>query len=679
MDRCPNESQEPSFITPDSLKDRPDPASSPGAGGPAQAGLRNRQGAVYLLLLAALAFLPYLGSLRNDFVYDDIDQVVENPYLRNFHHLREIFTSSVWSFMGDFRGSTNYYRPIMSLGYLACYQLFGPRAMGFHLANLLANLGVVFLVFMVTLRMFRSPIVALAAASIFALHPIHSEAVNWIAAVTELELAVFYLLTFWFFLASARAAGKCSVPLQVAMAGSFVLALLSKEQALTLPLLATLYEHFFREDGAETTRIQKIRRYGVLWLLAAIYLGIRARYLGGFAPNPDWLGFGKKGVVLSALALIGRYCWKLLWPAQLCAYYLFPANTVALIPWAMRGAATLVICALMFWVLRKSNRQAAFGVVWLLATLAPVLNVRWMSSNPFAERYLYLASVGFCWIVGWAGIRGWNALSARGSRWRAALLLTAGLLFVFSVYRIVTRTRDWHDNLTFYKATLTISPDAYYIHNNLGTVYWAQGNIPDAEKEWRAALRLAPGSEYVLHNLGLVANAKKNYPAAEAFFLRALEIQPNYSDAHLDLGNTYEATGKLLEAEAQFRMAEKLSPLNVRAHLALSEFYFDRRQLHEAEAEARRAVEILPTTQGDWDLGLVKWLEGDRPSAERAFLGAEALSPADSRSHFMLGLFYMDSGRYADALREYRAGLQLDPRNADALANVQKLEFLVGQ
>jgi tetratricopeptide (TPR) repeat protein len=634
---------------------------------------------VYLLILVAVALLPYLASLRNGFVYDDFDQVLANPYLRNFHHLREIFTSSVWSFLGDFRGASNYYRPVMSLGYLFCYQLFGPHALGFHLANLLANVGVVLLVFLVTLRMFRSPAVALASACIFALHPIHSEAVDWIAAVTELELAFFYLLTFWFYLASARAAGKCSAPLQVAMGGSFVLALLSKEQALTLPLLAALYEHFFREDRAETTKVQKLRRYGALWLLAAVYLVLRARYLGGLAPTLGWPGLGTEELVISALALIGRYGWKLMWPAELCAYYLFPTDIAALYPWALGGAGALAICALAFVVLRKSHRQAAFGVVWFLATLAPVLNVRWMTSNPFAERYLYLASVGFCWILGWAGVQGWNWLSARGSRWRVALPFAACLITPLCVYRIVTRNRDWRDNLTFYTATLAVSPDAYYIHNNLGAMYWMQGNIPAAEKEWRTALRLAPASEYALHNLGLVANAQKHYGEAEDLFLRALAIRPNYSDAHLDLGKTYEATGRLQDAEAQLRAAENLSPLSVRAHNALSEFYFDRRQLREAEAQARRSVEIQPTPQGDWDLGLVEWLKGDRSGAERAFLDAEVLSPSDSRAHFMLGLFYMDSSRNTDAIREYRVGLQLDPTNAEALANLKKLEFLGAQ
>lgn len=190
---------------------------------------------------------------------------------------------------------------------------------------------------------------------------------------------------------------------------------------------------------------------------------------------------------------------------------------------------------------------------------------------------------------------------------------------------------------------------------------------------------MAPGSEYILHNLGLVANAEKRYPEAENLFLRALAIQPNYMDAHLDLGKTYEATGLLKQAEAHLLTAENLAPLSVRAHNALSEFYFDRRQLRGSEAEARRSVEIEPTPQGYWDLGLAEWMKGDRSGTEHAFLGAEALNPSSSRAHFMLGLFYMDSNRNADAIREYRAGLQLDPNNAEALANLQKLEFLGGQ
>ena len=654
-------------------------SASASAGGTFTFGMSRRRHGLCLLILVACSLVPYLNSLRNDFVYDDINQILVNPYVRDFHHLREIFTSSVWSFMGDFRGSSNYYRPVMSLGYLFCYQVFGPHALAFHMANLVANLGVVLLLFAVTLKMFRSAPVAMVAACTFALHPIHSEAVNWIAAITELELAFFYLLTFWIFLAIARPAGRSLVALQFVMAGSFVLALLSKEQSLTLPVIASIYEHFVREDRAETTTIQKFLRYGGLWLLAIIYLLIRARYLGGFAPSLDRPGWAADDLLVSALALFGHYCWKLLWPVELCAYYLLPSDVTAIYPWALGGVGALATCGIAFAVLRKFSRQAAFGVLWFLVTLAPVLNVRWMASNPLAERYLYLPSVGVCWVVGWAGVQAWGCLAALGSRWRYSLVLAGSLIVSLYAARIVARNRDWRDNVTFYRATLAVSPGAYYIHNNLGTIYWGQGNIPAAEQEWRTALRLAPSSEYALHNLGLVANARRLYPEAESLFVRALAIRPNYMDAHLDLGMTYEAMGKLEEAESQFLEAQRLSPLSVRAHNALSEFYMDRGRLQESEAEALRSVEIGPTPRGEWDLGLAEWLQGNRAGAERAFLVAETLAPSDSRAHFMLGLLYMDWGRARDSIREYRAGLQIEPANAEAVANLKKLEILQEQ
>src|SRR6516225_2181705 len=89
-------------------------------------------------LLFLLALLPYLNTLRNGFVYDDEEQVLSNPYIRDFHHLREIFTTDVLSYQG-FSVSANYYRPMMKFGYLLCFRVFGPRAYGFHLVNLLLH------------------------------------------------------------------------------------------------------------------------------------------------------------------------------------------------------------------------------------------------------------------------------------------------------------------------------------------------------------------------------------------------------------------------------------------------------------------------------------------------------------------------------------------------------------
>src|ERR1700726_4861310 len=153
---------------------------------------------VTFLVLSVLAFLPYANTLLNTFVYDDYFQVVENPYVHSFRYLREIFGTTVWSFQGA-QGITNYYRPLMTFGYLLCYQIAGAVPFSFHLANILLNIVAVLLVFSVVRRLSGERI-GLVAAGLFALHPLHTESVAWVAGGTDLELAVFYLLTILLYL-----------------------------------------------------------------------------------------------------------------------------------------------------------------------------------------------------------------------------------------------------------------------------------------------------------------------------------------------------------------------------------------------------------------------------------------------------------------------------------------------
>jgi hypothetical protein len=234
-----------------------------------------------MAFLAVATALPYLNTLGNGFVSDDDTQVLQNPYIRNFRYLAKIFTTQATSYLP---GSPNFYRPLMNVGYLLCYQVFGPRAFGYHLANVLLHAVVVCAVFLLTKRMLQNRNLALMAAGLFAIHPIHSEAVAWVAASPDLELNLFYLLTFWLFLEGAQGGGRSAYFARLPLAGSFVLALFCKEQAVTLPVLATVYEHFYRADREETRPTRKVCRYAVLWLLTVAYVLFRVRVLGGTEP-----------------------------------------------------------------------------------------------------------------------------------------------------------------------------------------------------------------------------------------------------------------------------------------------------------------------------------------------------------------------------------------------------------
>ena len=182
-----------------------------------------------LAILLLLALLPYAGVLRNDFAYayDDKAQIIDNPCVHNFHHLRELMTQPIWQILGA-QPLAAYYRPVATIGFLLCYQLFGPWACGFHLLSLLINAAVVVILFVLAERMFGDRLTALVSAGIFALHPAHVEPAAWISSAMDLEMTLFYLLSFWCFLWIEDTSGGQRLWAQVAMTASYAGALLSK-------------------------------------------------------------------------------------------------------------------------------------------------------------------------------------------------------------------------------------------------------------------------------------------------------------------------------------------------------------------------------------------------------------------------------------------------------------------
>jgi hypothetical protein len=133
--------------------------------------------------------------------------------------------------------------------------------------------------------------------------------------------------------------------------------LLSKEQALMLPLLAAAYEHFYRPDRSVTSLRQKLRRYAPLFLLGAAYVAFRALALGGFAPSVSRPEMSASAVLLSALALLGQYFWKLIWPLHLSAFYVFHESGHFGEPPVVAGMAGLLACLILFlWLWRRAQR-----------------------------------------------------------------------------------------------------------------------------------------------------------------------------------------------------------------------------------------------------------------------------------------------------------------------------------
>lgn len=627
-----------------------------------------------VVVLLVLAALPYLGILRNDFAYnyDDKSLILDSPYVHNFQHLREVLTTTLFSHLGV-AGGTPYYRPVATLGFLLCYRIFGPLAFGFHLFSLLLHVGVVAVLFLCAEELLEDRTAALVAAGLFAFHPVHVESVAWISAVTDIELTLFYLLTFWFFLRLPGVGGVRKIWTEIAMVGSFILAILAKEQAVTLPFLAVVYEHFYRADRSQTKPAQKALRYAPLWLVCVGYALLRIRLMGAFTSPTGMHKLGGVETILTGLALIGRYLGKLLWPAHLSAFYPFSASTSPLDLYVLGGAAGLMFSVGLWSVLWKRARPASFGILWLFVTLAPVLNVRWMSAYAFADRYLYLPSVGFCLVGGWAGAAIWQMASERNRVWRGAVVGLAGVVVVVGALRITHRVPDWRDDVVLFTQTLAEDPDDPRLHDALGLAYWIRGEARGAEREWKDTLRLDPNSTQTLDSLGALYASQRRYDQALPLMEQALRLNPQDANAHLNMGAAYAETGRMDLAEEQFRAAVLLTPMNFNAHNLLGKLYFDSKRFNEAEEQFRQSLRCEPNLAAYDYLGYIYVQWGARDRAEQAFRGALAMNHTDSHAHFNLGLIYAASGRHAQALEELQAALAADPRNSEIKSALEML------
>jgi Tfp pilus assembly protein PilF len=630
----------------------------------------SRREAVIFFILFLLAFLPYVNTLLAGFVYDDTFQVVQNPYAHSFRYLPDIFTTTVWSFQGA-AGVTNYFRPMMTLGYLLTYQIAGLVPFGFHLANLVLNCIVVWLVF-VLLRQFSGERVALVAAGLFALHPIHTEAVAWIAAVTDLQLTVFYLAAFLLYVRLADTRHR--IRARLILCGVFLLALLSKEQAMTLPVMVTLYEYFYRDDRLTATPREKISRIGPLWAVAAFYLSVRTLILGGVASVVTRPALSWHDTLLSSVSLIGGYIGKLIWPAHFAAFYVFhPSRHFSDVP-VLLGLSAIVLCAILFIVLWKRVHLLSFAFLLIFLPLGPVLNARWMPASVFGERYLYLPSVGFCWLMGWGAVKLWNTEGPWLLRplARAVPVLVAVIALAYAA-RTVTRNRDWASDAVLFRQALESQTDASLVRSDLGAELYNHGKSADAEREWLTALSYGPRNVFALDNLALLRQQQHRYFESLDYSRRALRWRPAYTMAHVNLAETLADMGRDAEAEWQFRIATTLSPLSTRAHNGYGKFLFHEGRLEDARKEYDRSVAADSNTDAYDQLGKIYFRWQDFPRAEQAYRHALAADNFNVDAHVGLGQVLEATGHPLDALREFDKALEMDPSEPVAKAAALRL------
>jgi protein O-mannosyl-transferase len=637
---------------------------------------RGREGILYATVFV-MGLIPYLNTMTFGFAYDDGQQILTNPYLRSFHYLKQILLTPVWSFKYA-NIPTNYYRPLMMLEYFVLYQAYGPLAYIYHLANVVINAVVIVLLFAVTRRIFKSTQIAFVTAILFAVHPIHTESVTWIADVPDLQLAAFLLLAFWFFLDladSKRPAWRT----YVAMCFFLVLALFSKEPAVAFPAIVTFYEHACRPDRAQTSWLTKLKRYAPLWLMVLVYLSCRVALMGGLVPTMRRGKLPLKETVLSSFALFNEYMNKLVWAGRSALFDTFHASVSAADWQVLCGVAwALLFCifAVYFW---RRNPTLVMAAAWIVAILSPALNPRWMAANVFAERYLYVPSIGFCWIAGSALVAIWNSNFALKSKTVRISLAGAFVVLVAAMTaQTALRDRDWNNDKTLFTAAVARNPQDSDLRANLGLVLWTANDKDGALREWNIGLAQDGKSIWTLNNLAMADVDQKKYTEAIEMARRTVELRPNFSYGNLNWGAALVGLGDPVAAEPHYLAAIDDSPLDWYIRNCYGEFLVKQRRLDEARVQYEISLKTVVNSDALDNLGDIAIHDGKTSLAESYFRQATDIELYDAHAHYQLVIIYGNSGRNAEAIREYQLAQQTDPGGdqvgQDAKAVVERIQ-----
>lgn len=509
-----------------------------------------------LFLIAASVFVFYSNTWRKAFLFgDDEELILRNVYLQDWRHLPKLLTQHT---LGGAGLVSNFYRPAQMLLYFLLVQIFGVKPWPFVLANVLIHIGCAALLFILMSRLLPEPpdeadrgagrpgasrIAALAACVLlWALHPIHVEAVANINGTAD-PLALFWMLAAFLFFHGSRSFLSLSC---------FALALFSKESAIIFPLLPAAYDLIFRPK--ETSW----KRHLPYWILAAAYMALRVWILN----IPTSLNFYAQSNLYTEnfayrfytlLSVMGKGLSLLFWPAGLHPERSWPIFTGFWnFPVVLSFSVLLFLLLLGLFSLRR-NPVASFGVFWFFAAYVPVSNL-WAKINAiFWEHWFYAPSVGLCLALA-SVVAGRSPLIQK----RFAALCFPILLLLG--WRTRVQNDLWRNAETFSGALVRYEPDS--------------------AKNWT-------------HYAMVLAEKKKNEEAERAY-LRAIALSDQYPQTRHNLANLYRQMGNVEGAVRQYEIALAMNPNFYFSRLALAEIHLQRGDVRAALIQLKEALKTYP-------------------------------------------------------------------------------------
>lgn len=548
------------------------------------------------LLCGTIAVALFIPTLRYDLVWDD--PISLQRWLPALDSVSAVFfpPANVPQFPAD------YYRPLQLLSYKVDTALGGGEPWVFHGSSVawhgLVTILMVLLGRWLWVGMPIASRASVASAVLFAVHPIHSESIAWMAArpdpmVAGFSLAALYLLV------TAR---RTSWPRMMGAALLVFAALLSKETGVAVLVLLPLAVWL---PGVVTGKQQSSQaEKGILWAtvavtaLAAVFYGL-LRQVGLTHYRGSSLIF-PESFLFSILAAVGWYVWKLFWP--------FPQNAfvpeVPQSPWYVVSAGVALLGTIVGAIAAFRKRQLAplFAVAWFWCTLIPCLVLLALQpAAPVAERYLYLPSIGFSWLAGDAIARLTTRLPSHPRHLVVLLGVVGAAALAVATWE---RNQIWQDNVSLWADTAAKNPHHSFPLRNLAAALLERGRVDDAERLLREALarpNTPAGLHAIYSNLGTVAFVREDYERAAEYYRTAFEHKQSpdiaYNLAAALLKSAEEKGGNdkvthMRQARQWMERALSMSPYDAEVHFGYAEVVWLLGEKELALQHFRRSLEL---------------------------------------------------------------------------------------
>lgn len=627
-----------------------------------------------------VSFAAYGNTFTGEFIWDDRELILDNYYIKDWGNLFANITSDFF-FTSREEGKIGYYRPVITLSYMINYSLFKINPWGYHLTNIIFHLVNGILVYLLAVQLLGSLRVSLLASLLFAVHPVHTESVSWIAGRTDVIACTFFLISFYLYLQFTK---KKTLLFYALSLSSFTLSLFSKEMAITLPLILILYDYYYTTEGMREKLIERIKYWVPFFVIISVFLFIKYALLNISMGNPYVASFGKFFTMVTFGKAFIYYLKKLLWPFQLNAYVVLPFITDIASPSALLA---LSIFALSLYLLLKYGHQlkgSSFSLAFFWITLIPISNLIPVSAPPdmgfpTCERFLYIPSIGFS-MIGALALEGLIKRFTLSVYHKAFLCLLLVSLLSAHLTATLIRNEDWQEELHFYAKTSKSSPLAYIIHNNLGSAYIDNKMYAEAKSKFQYILRLKPGFHYAHLNLGVVYYHEGMYDEAIKEYQNALRSNPDFAKPHSNLATIYIERELYDQAWEESMEALKYNPTLGEVHNNLGTLYEIEGDLPKAIEEYHKALKMKPyLAKAHYNLGNVYTTQGLYDQAVNEFKEALRLDPDHADTHNNLGICYKKRGLYDQAIEAYQKAIATNPDDAKAYSNLGNIFWEKGQ